>query len=472
MLHVDDAHKAVEEPLVNLGDVVNLVHGHDAAAERLTDREDALEIAGLYLFDNFCVAQLGNQWHIQRIYLHFDGADSLHHAALKAVGNRHNLAGRLHLGAQRFICVYEFIKRPARELDNAVVQRRLEASGGLAGNGVGQLVQTVAYRNLCRNLCNRIAGCLGCQCGGTRYTRVYLDNGILKGIRMQSELYVTAALNAQLGDNLERGGTQHLVLMVTQRLARCDNDGVAGVYADRINVFHVTNRDDIALAVTHHFVLDFLPARNALLDQNFVYTGVHDAGSRNLAQLVPSIRDAAAGAAEGVCRTNDNRQTDFFGKCNGVLYGVYHLGGDNRLMDFLHGVLKHLTVFRLINGGRVCAEQLDAVLVEESACHQIHGDVQTGLTAQCRQNGVRTLFLDDLFYTRNGHRLDVNLIRHGLVGHNRSRIGVYQNNLQTFFAQRTACLCACVVELGCLTDDDRAGAQYHYLMNIFAQRHY
>ena len=137
VLHVDDAHKAVEEPLVNLGDVVNLVHGHDAAAERLTDREDALEIAGLYLFDNFCVAQLGNQRHIQRIYLHFDGADSLHHAALKAVGNRHNLAGRLHLGAQRFICVYEFIKRPARELDNAVVQRRLEASGGLAGNGVG-----------------------------------------------------------------------------------------------------------------------------------------------------------------------------------------------------------------------------------------------------------------------------------------------------------------------------------------------
>ena len=79
---------------------------------------------------------------------------------------------------------------------------------------------------------------------------------------------------------------------------------------------------------------------------------------------------------------------------------------------------------------------------------------------------------DDLLNSFDGHRLDVNLVRHSLVGHDGCRVGVYQNNLQTLLAQCAARLRACIVELGSLTDNDRAGAQYHYLMNILAQRHY
>lgn len=51
-----------------------------------------------------------------------------------------------------------------------------------------------------------------------------------------------------------------------------------------------------------------------------------------------------------------------------------------------------------------------------------------------------------------------------------AEVGVYQNDLQTLLAQCAARLRACIVELGSLTDNDRAGAQYHYLMNILAQQ--
>ena len=145
------------------------------------------------------------------------------------------------------------------------------------------------------------------------------------------------------------------------------------------------------------------------------------------------------------------------------------LGGDDRLADLLHGVLEHLAVLRLGDGGRVCAEQLDAHLLEEAVLAQLHGEVQTGLTAEVGQQRVRMFLFDDLL---NRHRLDVDLVSHGLVGHDGRRVGVDQNDLQTLFAQCAAGLRACVVELGSLTDYDRAGAQYHYLMNILAKRHY
>ena len=147
------------------------------------------------------------------------------------------------------------------------------------------------------------------------------------------------------------------------------------------------------------------------------------------------------------------------------------LGGDDRLADLLHGVLEHLAVLRLCDGGRVRAEQLDAHLFEEAVLAQLHGEVQTGLAAEVGQQGVRAFLLDDLLNGLDGHRLDINLIRDLFICHDGCRVGVYQNNLQTLLAQCAAGLRACVVELGSLTDDDRAGTQYHYLMNILAQRH-
>ena len=55
-------------------------------------------------------------------------------------------------------------------------------------------------------------------------------------------------------------------------------------------------------------------------------------------------------------------------------------------------------------------------------------------------------------------RLDVGGIGHLRVGHDGGRIGVHQNDPVALLAQRLAGLCAGIVELAGLTDDDRAGA--------------
>ncbi len=56
-----------------------------------------------------------------------------------------------------------------------------------------------------------------------------------------------------------------MIFFVGQSLRRGHNNGVAGVDANRIDVFHVADGDAVACTVSHYFVLDFLPAGDAAL---------------------------------------------------------------------------------------------------------------------------------------------------------------------------------------------------------------
>ena len=52
---------------------------------------------------------------------------------------------------------------------------------------------------------------------------------------------------------------------------RCNDDRVAGVYADRVHVFHRADGDDVAFRVTDNLKFDLFPAGDALLYQKDVY---------------------------------------------------------------------------------------------------------------------------------------------------------------------------------------------------------
>ena len=184
LLHVDDVLELVQEEHVHCGDVVNLLNGHDAAAQSLADVEQTLVVRAGHALLNLGVRLLLDVRGDHAVQLDLTAADSLHQCALKAVVDGHNLAGGLHLGAEGVVRVNELVKRPARELDNAVVERRLEACLGLAGNGVGDLIQTIADCNLCGYLCNRVAGCLEASAeeretrGFTSITAYSKDSGL------------------------------------------------------------------------------------------------------------------------------------------------------------------------------------------------------------------------------------------------------------------------------------------------------
>ena len=101
-----------------------------------------------------------------------------------------------------------------------------------------------------------------------------------------------------------------------------------------------------------------------------------------------------------------------------------------------------------------------------------HGQIQTGLSAQGGQNGVRALLLNDLGDGGDVQRLNIHMVRDILVRHDGGGVGVDQHHLQPLLLQGAAGLGAGIVKLGGLTDDNGAGAQYQHLLDIRILRHY
>ncbi len=57
-----------------------------------------------------------------------------------------------------------------------------------------------------------------------------------------------------------------MIFYIRQRLRRSDNDRIARMNADRINIFHITNRDARICMISHHFIFNFFKACHAPFD--------------------------------------------------------------------------------------------------------------------------------------------------------------------------------------------------------------
>ena len=471
LFEVGEVLHLIEEPPIDLGDVPDgLVI--DAPLEGLVDAEDALGILHMQMCHDLVIGQLLEGLVGQGIHAQLNGGDGLHHGGLKAVADAHDFAGGHHLRAQRLVGVDELIEGPLRVLDHDVVQRGLEAGAGLAGDVVGDLVQRIADGDLGGHLGDGVTGGLGGQCGGAGHTGVDLDDRVIEAVGLQGELAVAAALDAQLGDDIQRSGAQHLVLVVGQGLGRSHHHRVAGVDADGVKVLHVADGDDVALVVAHDLVLDLFPAGDALFHQDLMDGGKAQTVGADLDQLFAGLADAAAGAAHGKGRADDDRIADAVGTGQCVLQRLHHLGGDDGLVQLFHRLLEQLTVLGAVDGLRLTGQQTDAGAVEVAGTGQLHGEVQAHLAAEVGQHRVRLFDLKDPLHHLKGHGLDVNMVGHVRVGHDGSGVGVEQNGLDALCLQRAARLCTGVVELCGLTDDDGAGADDQYLFDSGVLRHF
>ena len=240
------------------------------------------------------------------------------------------------------------------------------------------------------------------------------------------------------------------------------------MYADRVHVFHRADGDDVAFRVTDDLKFDLFPAGDALLYQNLGNWRQTQTVACNLAELCLIVCDTAAGTAHGERRTDDDRVLNLFDEGKTILHGVDNLGRDTWLPNLFHGVFKHLAVLCLVDGQRISAQQLYIMLFQKAFFCQLHREGQTGLTTQSGQHAVRFFQLDDPFDHIDVQRLDVYMVCHRFIGHDGSRVRVDQNNLQTLLLEGAARLGACVVKLGCLTDDDRTGTDDQYFFNILS----
>ena len=246
--------------------------------------------------------------------------ERLHEGFLERPPDRHGLADRLHLGRQRAVGAGELLERPARHLDDDVIDRRLEGRRRKPRDVVGDLVQRVAERQLGRDLGDRKARRLGGQRRRARHARIHLDDDDAAVLRVDRELDVrSAGLDADAPDDPSREVAHALILAIGQRERGGDRDAVAGMHAHRIDVLDRADDDEVVGPVAHDLELELLPANHRLLEQHLVNRAHVDAAPGNLPELLDVVRDAAADPAQREGRPDDARKAENLDGRNGLL---------------------------------------------------------------------------------------------------------------------------------------------------------
>ena len=121
------------------------------------------------------------------------------------------------------------------------------------------------------------------------------------------------------------------------------------MHTNRVNVFHVTNRNTVSCRITHYLILNLFPSGDAALNQTLSDTAQTKTIGADIVQFFFVMCDTAAASAKGICRADNNRITDFIGKRNRIIHMFHDNTCSNRLVDFFHRLFKFQTVFCLLN---------------------------------------------------------------------------------------------------------------------------
>ena len=185
----------------------------------------------------------------------------------------------------------------------------------------------------------------------------------------------------------------------------------------------------------------------------------------------------AAAAAQRERRPNDHGKADLAGEFEPVFQIVDQRRLGNVEADLLHRIFEVETVFRLLDGCHVGADELHVVLLEHAAVGKFDRQIERRLSAHGRQDGESlarrhlALDADDLFQILARERLDVSAVGDLRIGHDGGRIGVGQHHFEALGLERLASLRPGVIKLRRLANDDRARADDQDFRDVSAFGH-
>ena len=466
-------HQLIQEPRVNLGRLVQLLHG-SASQQSLLNLVNTLSGRNLSLLNQLSQLTLRQGQRLEREgrTLLLQRTHRLLQSLSEVTAQSHSLANTLHGGGQSRVSSRELLKREARNLHDHVVEGRLEGRRGLLGDIVRNLIQGVTQGQLGRNLRNREAGSLRRERRGTRHARVHLNDDDAAGLRVNRELDVTTTgVHANLTNHVNCDVAQLLELTVGQGQCGCHSDGVTGVHAHGVEVFDGADDHDVVVGVTHHLQLVFLPAEDGLLQQDLAGRRVLNTGTGNTVEVFLVVRHTRAETTHGEGGADHHRVAQLLSCFQRLRHGVNNHRACRLAAGALHHALECFTVLTEVNRLNVRADQLNIVLGEHAALIQGDRRVQRGLTTQGRQDCVRLFLLDNLLNHLGGDGFNVGGVRELGVGHDGCRVRVHEDDAHALLLQHAQCLSAGVVKFRCLTDDDGAGTDDEDAIKVSTTRH-
>ena len=248
-----------------------------------------------------------------------------------------------------------------------------------------------------------------------------------------------------------------MIIGVTERLRRSDNDGLSRMDAQRVEVLHVTDGDTVVKTVAHHLILHFFPST-----QGFFHKHLRGEGESFLNQHIQFffiVTEAGTQSTKRVCSTDNHRITQFGSSTTGINSIFYSFTFNSLYIDFIQLMHENLTVFRIDNGLYGSTENFYAIFLKNSIFVKGDTAVQCRLPTKGEHNTIRTFFFDDFLYKIRSDRQEVNLVGNAFRSLHGSDVRVDKNGVDTFFFQSFECLTARVVELTCLTDFQCTGTE-------------
>ena len=404
---------------------------------------------------------------VQSLDSDLQGAEAFQQGLLEGPSDGHDLPGALHLGSEVAVHGAELVEGPAWDLDDHVVDGRLEGGIGGAGDLVGDLVEGVSDGDLGGDPGDGVSGRLGGEGGGPGHTGVDLDQAVVPVGGVECELDVAASLDPEGADDLQRGGSEALVVVIREREAGGDDYALPCVDAHGVEVLHVADDDAVVRGIPHDLVLVLLPSEDALLDEDLMDPGVGESAGADVLQLLLVVGDASAGSSEGVCGSDeDGVASDDPDSLLGLLDGVDAPGDGDGLSDALHGLLEQLPVLGHGDGIWLRSHELGPEPLQLSGVGELRADVQSGLSSHSGDDSVHALLGDDPRDVGGVQRLYVDAVRGVGVGLDGSGVRVDQDGLVPLLAEGAAGLGSGEVEFGSLSDDDGSRSDDQELLVI------
>ena len=268
---------------------------------------------------------------------------------------------------------------------------------------------------------------------------------------------------------MDRGAPHHLVFVIAEGEDRGYDHALPGVDPHRVHVLHTADDDAGIGGVPHDLELNLFPPHDALFDQDLVDAGAGEAELDDPGQFLPGLADTSPSTPQRVRGADYRRKTDLLYHFVDLGHGVEDHALRDRFSDGSHEVPEFLPVLPLVDRIERCAEDLH--VFEGPHLGEFCRQVQAGLASHAGEDTVRFLFLDDPGDDIGPEGLDIDLVRHLRVGHDRGRVGVDQHDLHSLLPHGTAGLRPGEVEFGCLADLDGSRSDQKDFFNVRPARH-
>ena len=394
--------------------------------------------------------------------------DRLQQAFFHGPSHSHGLPGSLHLGREDIGSQGKLVKGKSRHLCHYVVQCRFKACRRVSQRN---LVQIHTHSNLGRYPGNRVPG------GFRRQGRRPGDPGIdfydivIKRFRIQGELDITASLNLKCPDDLQGTVSQHVVFFVGQCLAGCHNDRIPGMYAYRVQIFHIADGDGCVVGIPHYFIFYLLESFDAFFYKDLAHRGEGKSSFHFYLHLSLVCGKSASRSPKSERRSEYDRITDPFCCRKSLFQRISNDGRDYWFSQLFTEFFELFSVLCPPDTLHVSSQKLNLTFIKDAFFVEGERKVQACLTADTRKDGIRSFVAADSCHILEGQRLHINLVCYSVICHDRSRIGISKDYFIAFFLQGKAGLGSCVIKFCCLSDHDGTRSDDKHFFDISSFRH-